>query len=128
MTITMFVLLWLLIAVGALLALASAVSALRAWLRYRRARLALHLRLDEEVARLARRTGEVEERLSTLEIRAARLPVRIAELQQSLATLRVLTDALSTTLLQARRVLSYPALKTLSAARLERILPLRFPR
>ena len=107
----------ILILVGATLALVTAVAAIRAYLRLRRARAALQSHLTEEVARLSRRTGELEESLSALEARTQRLPVQIFELQQSLATLQVLTGALATSLGQAQRVLSYSALKTLSAAR-----------
>src|SRR5918992_5875975 len=107
----------ILILVGAGLALVAAVAALRAYLRFRRARAALQNHLTEEVVRLSQRTGELEESLSALEARAQRLPVQIYELQQSLATLQVLTAALATSLSQAQKVLSYSALKTLSAAR-----------
>jgi len=107
----------ILILAGAALALVAAVVALRAYLRFRRARAALQNDLTEEVARLSERTGELEESITALEARAQRLPVQISELQQSLATLQVLTEALATSLRQAQRVLSYSALKTLSAAR-----------
>jgi peptidoglycan hydrolase CwlO-like protein len=103
------------ILVGAVLALVAAIGALRAYLRLRRARAALQSNLTEEVDLLSRRTGELEENLSTLDARAQQLPIQIAELQQSLSTLRVLTAALAATLQQAQRVLSYSALKTLSA-------------
>ena len=91
----------ILMLVGAALALAGAVVALRAYLRLRRARAAFSQHLTGEVDDLARRT---------------------AELEQSLATLRVLTEALSTSLLQVQKVLSYSALKTLSATRIAEIL------
>src|SRR5215210_118055 len=107
----------ILILVGAVLALVTAVAAIRAYLRLRRARAALQNHLTEEVARLSERTDELEESLAALEARAQRLPVQIYELQQSLATLQVLTGALATSLRQAQKVLSYSALKTLSAAR-----------
>jgi septal ring factor EnvC (AmiA/AmiB activator) len=103
--------------VGAALALMAAVVAIRAYLRFRRARAALQNHLTEEVVRLSRRTGELEKSLSALDARAQQLPVQISELQQSLATLQVLTGALATSLRQAQKVLSYSALKTLSAAR-----------
>src|SRR5215216_5507242 len=54
--------------------------------------------------------------------RAAELPIQISELQQSLTTLQVLTTALGTSLRQVQKVLSYNALKTLSADRIGRIL------
>ena len=107
----------ILILAGAALALVAAVVALRAYLRFWRARATLQNDLTEEVARLSERTGELEESITALEARAQRLPVQISELQQSLATLQVLTEALATSLRQAQRVLSYSALKTLSAAR-----------
>ena len=107
----------ILILVGAALTLVAAVAAIRAYLRLRRARAALQNHLIEEVVRLSRRTGELEKSLSALDARAQQLPVQISELQQSLVTLQVLTGALATSLRQAQKVLSYSALKTLSAAR-----------
>ena len=92
---------------GAVLALVAAIGALRAYLRLRRARAALQTDLTEEVDR------------------AQQLPIQIAELQQSLSTLRVLTEALAVTLRQAQRVLSYSALKTLSAGRISDLLRYR---
>ncbi len=121
----MEVLLLVLILLGALLALVGAVTAIRAWLSFRRTRLSLQNRLSEDVARLAARTGEMEERLASLDARAQRLPIQIYELQQNLATLQVLTQALSTSLRQAQRVLSYTQLKTFSAARLTDFLKAR---
>jgi hypothetical protein len=112
----------ILILVGAALALVTAAVALRAYLRLRRVRAALSGRLTGEVTDLARRTGELERVLSDLDARAQRLPVRISELQQSLATLRVLTGALAATLRQAQGVLSFSALKTLSAGRIASVL------
>jgi chromosome segregation ATPase len=110
---------------GAALALVAAIGALRAYLRLRRARAALQNDLTEEVDRLSRRTSELEATLSTLDARAQQLPIQIAELQQSLSTLRVLTEALAATLRQAQRVLSYSALKTLSAGRISDLLRYR---
>ena len=112
----------ILILVGAVLALVTAVVALRAYLRLRRARAALNQRLNGEISDLARRTGEMERSLSDLDARAQQLPIRISELQQSLSTLRVLTEALTATLRQAQRVLSYSALKTFSAGRVADLL------
>jgi hypothetical protein len=105
------------ILVGAALALVAAVAAVLAYLRFRRARAALRNHLTKEADRLSRRTGELEKSLSALDARAQQLPVQISELQQSLATLQVLTGALATSLRQVQKVLSYSALKTLSAAR-----------
>lgn len=115
----------ILILAGAVLSLVTAAVALRAYLRLRRARAALNQRLTGEVADLARRTGELEESLSALDARAQQLPIQIAELQQSLSTLRVLTEALAATLRQAQKVLSYSALKTLSASRVADLLRYR---
>jgi chromosome segregation ATPase len=115
----------ILILAGAALALVAAGGAMRAYLRLRRARAAFENHLTEEVARLSRRTGELERTLSALDARAQRLPVQIAELQQGLATLQILTGALAATLRQAQRVLSYSALKTLSAARVADLLRFR---
>jgi hypothetical protein len=115
----------ILILAGAALALVTAAGATGAYLRLRRTRAAFQHDLTEEVTRLSRRTGELEKSLSTLDARAQRLPVQVAELQQSLATLRILTGYLATTLRQAQRVLSYSALKTLSAARIGDLLRLR---
>jgi hypothetical protein len=112
----------ILMLVGTALALVAAVGAIRAYLRLRHARTALRNHLTEEVARLSRRTGELEESLSDLDARAQQLPLQISELQQSLATLRVLTEALAVSLRQAQKVLSYSALKTLSATRIADLL------
>ena len=112
----------ILVLAGAALALVGAVGALRAYLRLRRARAVLQARLTEEVSRLSRRTGELEQSVSALEACAQRLPLQIAELHRSLATLQILTAALAATLRQAQKVLSYSALKTLSAARIADLL------
>ena len=108
---------------GAVLALVAAVGALRAYLRLRRARAAFSQHLTGEVDDLVRRSGELEKSLSELDARAQQLPIQISELQQSLATLRVLTEALAASLRQAQKVLSYSALKTLSATRIAEYLP-----
>ena len=113
-----------LIALGALISLVAAVRAIRAYLGYRRARAAFQSDVTAEVAHLAERTGEIESCLSTLDARAAELPIQISELQQSLTRLRVLTGALGASLRQIQRILSYGALKTLSAARLGRLMRL----
>jgi septal ring factor EnvC (AmiA/AmiB activator) len=115
----------ILILVGAVLALVAALGTLRAYLRLRRTRAAFQNHLTEEVTRLSRRTGELEESISALEARAQQLPVQISELQQSLATLQILTEALATSLRQTQKVLSYSALKTLSAARAADLLRVR---
>jgi hypothetical protein len=115
----------ILILAGAVFALVTAFGALGAYLRLRRARAALNQRLTEEIANLAQRTGELERGLSDLDARAQQLPIRISELQQSLSTLQVLTQALAATLRQAQRVLSYSALKTLSAGRIADLLRYR---
>jgi chromosome segregation ATPase len=117
--------LMILVLLGAALALVAAARALRAYLRLRRARAALQNHLNEEVVRLSRRTGELEKSLSALEVRAQQLPVQIFELQQSLATLQILTGALATSLRQTQKVLSYSALKALSAARVAALLRIR---
>ncbi|MDP8949392.1 MAG: hypothetical protein M3N00_04005 [Actinomycetota bacterium] len=115
----------ILVLVGAAFALVAAVGALRAYLRLRRARAAFQNHLTEEVARLSRRTGELEKSISALDARAQELPVQISELQQSLATLQVLSGALATSLRQVQTVLSYSMLKTLSAARVADLLQVR---
>ena len=97
----------ILILLGAGLAVVSAVVALGAYLRYRRARVELQQRLSAEVERLARRAGELERGAATLQARTAALPVTIGELQHSLSTLRILSGALASSLAQARKVLSY---------------------
>ncbi len=119
---------WLLLAlilIGAVLALVTAVRALGAWLRYRRARIELRDHLTDEVANLLSRTGEMEENLASLEIRSQQLPVQIAELQESLTTLRILTSALTSTLQQLSRALSFDAIKALSAVQLSNLFPSR---
>lgn len=110
---------------GALLALVAAIFALRAWLSFRRARLALQRQLSEDVARLAVRTGELEQSVAALDARTQQLPVRISRIQDNLATLRILTRALAGSLGQAQKVLSFSQLKVFSAARIAEILPSR---
>ena len=111
--------------IGALLALVTGVRALRAWLRYRRARDLLRHVILECGAGLLSRTGELEKNLSALDSRSQQLPIRIAELQENLTTLRILTSALSISLRQLQRVLSFNALKTLSAVHLSNLFPSR---
>ena len=118
----MTIFLLILILVGALISLFTAIRALGAYLRFRRARAEFQSEVTDEVARLAERTTELESSLSALDARAAELPIQISELQQSLTTLRVLTGALSASLRQVQKVLSYSALKTLSAARIGKML------
>ncbi len=114
--------LFVLIGIGAVLALVAALAALGAYLRYRQARAELQENLTSEVERLSQRTGELERGLIALQERSARLPISISGLQQNLSTLQVLTGALASTLGQARRVLSYSALKALSGTHLGRLL------
>lgn len=102
----MWAILIILVVVGALAAFATAVSALGAYLGYRRTRAALQNGLFDEVTRLAGRASELEKSLTALDARANALPVRIQELQQSLATLRVLSGALAVSLGQAQKALS----------------------
>ena len=118
----MYTVLLILILLGALISAVSAFRALGAYLRFRRARAAFQEKVTDEVAHLSARTDELEISLSALDARAAELPIQIFELQQSLTTLQVLTRALGTSLRQVQRVLSYNALKTLSAARIGKIL------
>ncbi len=107
---------------GALLSLACAIRALGSYLRFRRARAAFQIEVTDEVARLATRTDELESSISALEVRASELPVQISDLQQNLATLQVLTGALGASLRQVQRILSFNALKTLSADRIGKIV------
>ncbi|HET6688549.1 MAG TPA: hypothetical protein VFG82_04215 [Rubrobacter sp.] len=118
----MYTVLLIFILLGCLISVITALRALGAYLRFRRTRAAFHDEVTEEVARLSARTDELEVSLSALEGRAAELPIQISELQQSLTTLQVLTSALGTSLRQVQKVLSYNALKTLSAARIGKIL------
>jgi hypothetical protein len=118
----MFTVLLILILLGALISFVTAFRALGAYLRFRRTRAAFQDEVTDEVARLSARTDELEISLSALDARAAELPIKISELQQSLTTLQVLTRALGTSLRQVQKVLSYNALKTLSADRIGRML------
>jgi uncharacterized coiled-coil protein SlyX len=118
----MFTVLLILILLGPLISLVTASRALGAYLRFRRTRAAFQDEVTDEVARLSARTDELEISLSALDARAAELPIQISELQQSLTTLQVLTRALGASLRQVQKVLSYNALKTLSAARIGKIL------
>ena len=119
----MYYVLLILILLGALISSVTAFRALGAYLRFRRTRAAFQDEVTEEVARLAARTDELEISLSALDARAAELPIQISELQQSLSTLQILTRALGTSLRQIQKVLSYSALKTLSATRIAEFLP-----
>jgi Sec-independent protein translocase protein TatA len=118
----MFIAIVILILLGALLSLITAFRALGAYLRFRRARAAFQSEVTDEVARLAARTDELERNLSALDARASELPIQISELQRSLEALQVLTGALGTSLRQVQRILSFNALKTLSADRMGRII------
>ncbi len=117
-----YLLLFVFIGIGAVLALVTALAALGAYLRYRQARTELQGSLASEIENLAQRTGELERGLVALQERSARLPISISGLQQNLSTLQVLTSALAGSLGQAQRVLSYSALKTLSGTYLGRLL------
>jgi cell division protein FtsB len=118
----MFVVMIILILLGALLCLIAASRALGAYLRFRRTRAIFGSEIIDEVARLAARTDELERNLSALDDRTSELPVQISELQSSLDTLQVLTGALGTSLHQVQRMLSFNALKTLSADRIGRMV------
>ena len=118
----MYTVLLILILLGALISAVTAFRALGAYLSFRRTRAVFQEEVTDEVARLSARTDELESNLSALDARATELPIQISELQQSLTTLQVLTRALGTSLRQVQKVLSYSALKTLSADRLGRML------
>ena len=118
----MFVAVVILILLGAVISLITAFRALGAYLRFRRARAIFRSEVTDEVARLAARTDELERNLSALDARAAELPIQISELQQNLNALQVLTGALGASLRQVQKVLSFNALKTLSADRIGRTL------
>jgi hypothetical protein len=117
-----YLLLFVLIGFGAVLALVAALAALGAYLRYRRARIELQVNLTSEVERLSARTGELERGLLALQERSAQLPISISGLQLNLTTVQVLTAALAGSLGQAQKVLSYSALKTLSGTYLGQLL------
>jgi hypothetical protein len=118
----MYTILLILILLGALISVVAAFRALGAYLRFRRTRAAFQGEVTDEVARLSARTDELENSLSALDARAAELPIQISELQKSLTTLQILTSALGASLRQVQKVLSYNALKMLSAARIGKIL------
>ena len=118
----MFVVTIILILLGALISLVTAFRALGAYLRFRRTRATFQSEVTDEVARLAARTDELERNLSALDTRASELPIQISELQQNLNSLRVLTSALNATLRQVQRVLSFNALKVLSADQIGRMV------
>ena len=112
----------ILILLGAVISLVTAFRALGAYLKFRRTRATFQIEVTDEVARLADRTDELERNLSALDARASELPIQISELQQDLNTLQVLTSALGATLRQVQRVLSFSALKVLSADRVGRMV------
>ena len=118
----MSVIVLILILLGAVLSLITAFRALGAYLRFRRARAAFQSEVTDEVARLAARTDELEVNISALDARASELPIQISELQQSLATLQILTGVLGASLRQVQKILSFNALKMLSADRIGRML------
>jgi hypothetical protein len=118
----MYVIVLILILVGVLLSLITAFRALGAYLRYRRTRAAFQSEVSDEVTRLAARTDELEVTISALDTRASELPIQISELQQNLATLQVLTGTLGASLRQVQKILSFNALKMLSADRISRML------
>ena len=118
----MYVVIVALILLGAVISLVTAIRALGAYLRFRRTRATFQSEVTDVVARLTARTDELERNLSALDARASELPVQISELQRSLETLQVLTNALGTSLRQVQRVLSFNALKTLSADRIGRLI------
>ena len=118
----MYTVLLILILLGALITAVTAFRALGAYLRFRRTRAVFQEEVTDEVARLSARTDELESNLSALDARATELPIQISELQQSLATLQILTRALGVSLRQVQKVLSYSALKTLSADRIGRMI------
>lgn len=120
-----YLFLFVLIGVGAVLALVAALAALGAYLRYRQARAELQENLTSEVERLSQRTGELERGLISLQERSARLPISISGLQQNLSTLQFLTGALAASLAQAQTLLSYSVRETVDATPLGRLLPPR---
>lgn len=118
----MSIIVLILILLGAVLSLITAFRALGAYLRFRRTRAAFQSEVTDEVARLAARTDELEVTISALDARASELPIQISELQQSLATLQILTGTLGASLRQVQKILSFNALKMLSADRIGRML------
>jgi chromosome segregation ATPase len=118
----MYTVLLIMILLGALISAVTAFRALGAYLRFRRTRAVFQEEVTDEVARLSARTDELESNLSALDARATELPIQISELQQSLTRLQTLTRALNTSLRQVQKVLSYSALKTLSADRIGRMI------
>ena len=120
-----YLFLFVLIGLGAVLALVAALAALGAYLRYRQARAELQDNLTSEVERLSQRTGELERGLISLQERSARLPISISGLQQNLSTLQFLTGALAASLAQAQTLLSYSVRETVDATPLGRLLPPR---
>jgi septal ring factor EnvC (AmiA/AmiB activator) len=120
-----YLLLFVFIGIGAVLALVAGLAALGAYLRYRQARTELQENLASEVENLAQRTGELERGLVALQERSARLPISISGLQQNLSTLQLLTSALAASLAQAQTLLSYSVRETVDATPLGRLLPPR---
>ena len=124
-TVVTYLLLFVFIGIGALLALVAGLAALGAYLRYRQARTELQENLASEVENLAQRTGELERGLVALQERSARLPISISGLQQNLSTLQVLTGVLANSLGQAQRVLSYSVREAVDVTPVGRLLPPR---
>lgn len=114
----MFTALFILILIGALLALVGGVFAFRAWLRFRRARKFFQSQVTAEVVRLSARTNELERGVNNLNERASTLPVKLSELQRNISVLQTLTASLAATLRQAQRVLTFSGMKTISSSAL----------
>lgn len=114
----MFTALFIVISIGALLALAAGISAFRAYLRFRRARNVFQADVTAEVVRLSARTDELERGMNNLNERASTLPIRISELQRNIAVLQTLTASLAATLRQAQKVLTFSGMKAVSSSAL----------
>ena len=102
----------ILVLASASVALVAAISALRAGFRLHRTRIELQTYFSAEVVRLAERATVLEKNLAALDASAQALPIRVSELQENLITLGILTNALTTSLRQAQKILSSTGFKS----------------
>lgn len=118
----MWNILFILAVISFLLALLTAISAIRAGLKLRRTYARQRLYLSTEVDALLKRTSELESGLASLTREASALPVRISRLQQHLAILQILVQALNGSLRQLQTALSFSRMKDFSARRIEKTI------
>lgn len=106
------------VGVSVILALITAVMALRAGLSLWRTQNEVQENLVPDVELLSRRTQILQKNLDELNREASELPIRIQSLQRHLALLQLLTGTLNSSLKELRRALGYTDLKNFGATNL----------